>query len=377
MRTTKRQRAELQAMLERARRNEASAPRKHHLVPGSYLKRWAENGRICVTEIDAGTSYETSPTKAARVTDFYRLEAEGLDPQKLPPLLFETALSEVESWGSHVVEALITQPSSLEPDLMAKFAWFLGFQLTRGAAQRAEMRIITNEFFKIQYGDLTDEGIRRELIRRGAEPTPKLIRESRRLLDEVRDGSLFVAPQDAALTGHAGEAAMAVGEHFLYRAWIVCRTPKVMLTCDEPVVTVGGPGSPRGERAGVATAGVILFPLSSENVLVMMRDDLALAHGIDAHRSGGILADELNAVEAIDVCREIVMNAHRWVFDRPGRDLASHFHIPPAPAAAAVEEVGPAGDGDSEGVLMRTFRQSRWTNHEGPAPWPVSRWWQP
>lgn len=347
------------------------------MVPGFYLRRWAEGDRIRVTEVEEGTSYETSPSKAARITDFYRLEADGLDSDEIPPLLFETLLSEVEAWGKAVMDELVTQPRTLDPDHMAKFAWFLGFQFTRGAAQRAELRTMANELFKAQYEDLSDEGIRRQLGRRGVKATPDMIRESRRLLDEVREGAVIVAPQDAALVGYAAQAAAVVGEYFLYRAWIVCQTSRILVTCDEPIVPVGGPGFPRGERAGVATAGVILFPLSPQHILVMMRDDLAAAHGIYAHRSGEILSDVLDHVETAEVCREVVMNAHRWAFERPSKRVACQFQIPAAPEAAVTEEIGQVNDGNKDGVLIRAFRPSRWKNRVGLSPWPVARWWQP
>lgn len=375
MKTKRQKQAEFQAIMDRARRNEGSAPRKHHVVPASYVRRWAEQDRVRVIEVEEGTSYETSPSKAARITDFYRLEADGLDPDEIPPLLMETALSEIEGWGKEVIDKLINQPRTLDPQQVANFAWFLAFQFTRGMAQREELRFIANHFFKVRYTNLSDEGIRHELRRRGATPTPLLVQASRRLLNQVRDGQAMVGPQDAALVGHAAQAAAVVGEYFLYRAWIVCRTPRILVTCDEPVVAVGGPGSPRAERAGVATAGVILFPLSPDRLLVMMRDDLALAHGITVHRDGGILADELDHIETAEVCREIVMNAHRWAFEKPSRRVASQFEIPRSPGPAASEEVGPVQDGEREGILMRTYRPSRWRNRLGPSPWPVARWW--
>jgi hypothetical protein len=377
VKTKRQQLAEFQAILDRARRNEASAPRKHHVVPASYLRRWAEENRVRVTEVDTGTSYETSPLKAARITDFYRIEAEGLDPDEIPPLLIETALAEIEGWGRGIIDELISQPESLDPRQIANFAWFLAFQFTRGMANREEMRFIANDFFKIRYTNLSDDGIRRELRRRGAKPTPELVEASRRLLDQVRDGKVMIAPQDAALVGHAAQSAAAAGEHFLYRAWIVCRTPRILVTCDEPVVAVGGPGSRRGERAGVASAGVLLFPLSPDRLLVMMRDDLALAHGIAAHRDGRLLADELDHIETAEICREIVMNSHRWAFERPSRRVTLQFEISPSPGPAASEEVGPIRESNREGYLMRTFRPSRWMNRSGPSPWPVARWWAP
>lgn len=372
-----RQRAEFKAFRERARRNEGSAPRKHHLVPAFYLRRWAEKDRIRVTEVERGTSYETSPAKAARITDFYRLEAEGLDPAEVPPLLFETALGEVETWGREAIEELVTQPDTMDPGLMSRFAWFLGFQFTRGRAIRQEMRALHNEWFMVKYGDLSDEGIRSELRRRGADPTAQLVEESRRFLEKVRDGKLTVEPQDAALVGAAAQAAKEIGEHILYRTWFACRTPRILVTCDEPVVTIGGPGSPRGERSGVATAGLVVFPLSPDRLLVMMREDLASEHGVSRHREDAVFAEELDHVENAEICREIIMNAYRWGFERPGRRVAAQFYVPAESESAVLEEVGPIREGDKEGVLMRTFRTTRWKQWTVPPPWPVARWWWP
>ena len=58
------------ALFESARNSEKSAPRKHHLVPASYLRRWAVHDQIRVTETDSRHSYTPSPEKAARETDF-------------------------------------------------------------------------------------------------------------------------------------------------------------------------------------------------------------------------------------------------------------------------------------------------------------------
>jgi hypothetical protein len=141
--TRKRVPPESRALLEHARRNEASAPRKHHLVPASYLRRWADAGAIRVPDVETRHSYPTSPEKAARITDFYRLEADELDPQQMPPLLFESLLSEVEGWAKAIIDELLTQPEELSPDDAAKFAWFMGFQFTRGSAHRAGIRWVS------------------------------------------------------------------------------------------------------------------------------------------------------------------------------------------------------------------------------------------
>lgn len=369
--------AEFMKLLDRARRNEASAPRKHHVVPASYLARWAEDDRIRVTDVSVPTTYVTAPSKAARVTDFYRLEAEELAPEEVPPLLFETILSDMERWGKAAIDDLLDEPHFQDPELAARFAYFLGFQFTRGAAQRRELRFMANEMFKLQYGDLSDEGIRDLLTRQGEEPDAEAVAGIRGFLNQLMDGVVTVGPQDAALIGLAGESAVEVGRHFLERQWILCRTPKVLLTCDEPIVPVGGPGLPRGERAGVATAGVMLFPLSPDRLLVMMRRDLAKAHGLRGFEEGLIAKDDLDHVETVEVCREVAMNADRWVIERPRGRMAAAFKIPPLTQPAAIDEVGPIKEGDREGRLLRSYRLSRWANRLAPSPWPVERWWLP
>lgn len=364
---------EVRALLARARKNERVPPRKHHLVPHFYLKAWTRNGQIRVTDVETRRSFTTSPSKAVRVTDFYRLEANELDPKVLPPLLFETMLSEIEGWGKAAITQLLEEPTQLEPELAAKFAWFLGFQFTRGAAHREEVMTISNEFFKLKYLGLSDEGIRQELARRGADPTDTAVRQTRDLFERIAQGELIVAPQQAALVGQSGVNAAEVGEYFLGRAWIVCRTHGVLVTSDEPVVTVGGPGQSRDQRAGIATAGVILFPLAPTHLLVMMREDLAIANGYAP--LGTVNTDELGYVETVDVCHELVMNSHRWAFERSDKSLVPRFHVPKKPAAMATEEMGPIQDGNSTGTLIRTYAPNRWAHHPARSMWPVTRWW--
>lgn len=93
------------ALMARARKSEsASTPRKHHLVPASYLKRWAEGGKIRVSDVNAGRTYITAPEKAARETDYYRVQSEDIDPEFLPPLFLETFLSHIEDLGKQAID---------------------------------------------------------------------------------------------------------------------------------------------------------------------------------------------------------------------------------------------------------------------------------
>ena len=55
------------ALFESARKSEKSAPRKHHLVPASYLVRWEVEGLLRVTETDTKKSYLNSAENACGV----------------------------------------------------------------------------------------------------------------------------------------------------------------------------------------------------------------------------------------------------------------------------------------------------------------------
>jgi len=187
-------------------------------------------------------------------------------------------------------------------------ALFFGFQLTRGPSFREEQRRVSTSWFLLKYGSLDDDGIRRYLRKKGVAPTDAAVADSRRLFDGLADGSLFIAPHDAALMSNAADLATEHGESFLARAWVVCRTQGAMPTCDEPIVIVSGPGQPRDERGGLEDAGVIVCPLAPTHVLAMFRADLAARLGLEGWREGRVHVDELDHVEDAEICREVLAN---------------------------------------------------------------------
>lgn len=357
---------EFLALLERARRSDGpSAPRKHHLVPNSYLCRWAEDGLVRVTEVNTRKTYPSSPGKAARETDYHRIDSEEIDPEAVPPLLFETMLSLAEGQGKQAIdELLIKQPWEINPELLAWFTWYLGYQHTRGHTFRQEHRHAINNTFKLMWGGITDTGIRTHLKESGKAGTDEEVRQLRHAIDDLKNDRIVVSPQDAMTIGHAGELAEKAGAHLLAREWIVYQTPPILITCDEPVVVIGGPGLPRDERAGIGAAGVIAFPLAPHAVLVMFRRDIAPPR----------MPDQLDHLETAELNHEILVNAARWAFERPSRKISTRLQVPPAPEPTKqegpFEEVGGRG-----GQLFRQYRPNRWSNSEHPPDWPVARWW--
>ncbi|MCX5169056.1 DUF4238 domain-containing protein [Streptomyces antibioticus] len=353
------------ALIESARRDEAggSAPRKHHLVPASYLRRWEEDGKIRVTHVDQKKSHLSAPEKAARETDYYRLESPDLDESALPPLLFEKMLGEVEGMSVGVIDALAEHgPDVLTPKQRAEFSLFLAFQITRGHSFRTANRLMVGDFFKMQYEGVTREGVRQLLIERGMPATETDIEAAQAALREVTEGDLVMQPQDAAIVAESGSVAIQLGEHLFARDWHTFETLRLLVTCDEPVVLLGGPPRRRDERAGVSTAAVAMFPLGPSKLLVMFHPRM---------RPRGSL--RLDAVETAEINREIMSATSRWAFEQPSRHVTERMPVPPP--APPFKREGPfpmAGDGRKQ--LFRTFHPTRWANTV-PPPWPVSRWW--
>jgi hypothetical protein len=354
---------ELVALMKQARSAaKGSEPRKHHLVPASYLRRWAADGQVRVSHIDERRSYTTAPDKAARETDFYRMEHELLDPEDMPPLLMEALLGRLEGSAKRSLDILMTkQPWTLDDELRGELEWHIAFQLTRGRSFRAENHRMLNELYRAQYKDVPDAEIIRRLREAGDVATPEAVAQQRAFLDDLQSGDLEFRRAIPQEVGMAAKAAASVVGHLAARHWVVFDTRPVLVTCDEPVVPVGGPGCARDERAGIATAGVILFPLSPQRLLAMFHREL---------EPRGPLA--LDGIETAEVNLEILSSSFRWAFELPSRAVTRHWMFPAEQPVMTSE--GPLADWEGAGDLYRHYKRTRWA-HLPQTPWPVLRWW--
>jgi hypothetical protein len=350
------------ALVARARQNEKNPPRKHHIVPGSYLRRWTEGRQLRVTEIDEHKTWITTAEKAARRTDYYSLASDDLEPDQLPPLLAETMLSDIESLGKVSIDALLSEGiQGLSREDRSNLAIFLGFQFMRGESTRAMIRKITNDAVKLEYGRLKKPGIQRMLKERGLADTPERIESVAEFIRDLNDGTVTVGPQNAAEVMQAFQAATRVAEILYERPWEVFKTPPILVTSDEPVVPIGRLGQDRKERAGLSDARLVVFPLSPAHLLVIFR------HSRPIHT-----VSPLTLSEIAEVNHEILANATRWAFERPNRRTSLALRVPPLPAATEVVEHQIAGKANTS--MIRLFRHSRWARASHPPPWPLQRW---
>jgi Protein of unknown function (DUF4238) len=229
-------------LFDSARKNaEGSRPRKHHLIPASYLRRWAESGMVRVTELNQRRTYTVAPEKAARETDFYSLEHESLDPDEIPPLLMEALLSEVEGAAAAATDRLIAKGAdSLTKDERFAMTSHLALQLTRGRSYREENRHMLADGYRLLYAEYSDADIRRHLESRGIEVTPDVLDRHKKFPTDLQSGKVEIGRHRAQEVALAAQTAQDVGVHLWTRHWRVYRTPAVLITCDEPVVAVEG-----------------------------------------------------------------------------------------------------------------------------------------
>lgn len=350
-------------VFERARKIEANrGGRKQHIVPASYLRRWAEDDRVRVTEVATRHSYCAKPDKVGLETDFYRLEADGLDPDEVPPLALEVLLSEIEGQAKLGLDELLAEGQP-DPEHGVYLAWFIALQTTRGRAFRATLRAQAHEAIKLQYGDLDAAGVRRLMRENGNEVTDETVEAGLDAIAKIVAGEWAVSPQDAALAATAAQAAGELVKLLLLgRHWLVYDTPPLLVTCDEPVVALAGPIGDRGEQGGFGDAPIILFPLNPSKLLVLLRRDLEP----EAHF-------ELDTLEVADINRELVAASTRWVFEKPSRHIGARMPVPGPPPPLVTEHW--EGSIEEGRVVHRMHRPTRWVAAP-QTPWPVARWWE-
>ncbi len=107
-----------------------SEPRRHHIVPASYLRRFAVTGnpnQICVYDKDRGASYKTSVNNAAVVRDYYKVDTDGT----VDPYTLEKGLSVLEGSAIPVIKK-ITRGEEVSNEERAYVAEFISVQHLRG-----------------------------------------------------------------------------------------------------------------------------------------------------------------------------------------------------------------------------------------------------
>lgn len=303
----------------------------------------------------------TTPKRAARETDFYSLESPELDPYQVPPLLFETLLSKVEAWGKEFIDAAVADPGFvIDDELRARFSRYMGFQYVRGCSARWFAEAAANDLIKIKYEDVTSPTMESETCWR---------RTGKSRIDRsdgfessstvVDNGKIRITPQERPWSQCWASKPKASDSACSFAAGTSTKFRRSWSPARNPWLPIAGPPHPRGERAGVADAGVVIFPLTSSLLLAIVD---GVARPVSPYR--------LDHCDIAEVNREIVAAASGYAFERLGRNTAAAFKLPKAADPMHRSDPMPM---DNTGLrrIIRVHRPSRWADDAAP---PRGRW---
>ena len=338
--------------------NDPNAPKYHHVVPQSYIRRWTPGGKGAVrsVRIDDGRGKLVGPRKVGGVEQFYRLEADDIDQTSTPPLVVEVLLEVFDKLAKvRIDELLAAEPGPVtDVEMKRDLAMVVAAQMSRGQSFRQEQPDL------LEYGSRQDPiehskvAARIWLLSTGQSLDDETIEVAAAQMREKDRRSLI--SQD-----HKPQAIQLMMQNFtklivplITRNWAVYCTQTPLLTSDDPVVVIGGPSTDRRVKPGNASAAVWIYPIDRHRLLAFFRP------GISPQ-----LPFVLDAVETYEINQEIVAAAYEKIFEHPDDDIASTITVPPWPVVPRAET-----------VVELSRRPTRWfESAELPAA-PVSRWYQ-
>jgi hypothetical protein len=300
--------------------------------------------------------------------DYYRLESDGLKPgADVPLLLPEVMLGDIEGQAATTVSEILagTLPDELSITRRYWLALFLAFQIVRGEDFRAYVRESTAETYREAYSDISDQAIAARLTKMTGSATPEEVAKHRRMFDSLASRETRLQPTGNMLIALAGQMAKSLAIVIATRPWRIYHASTQLITCDQPVAVVGGPGESRRQRAGIGLSAVLLFPLTPNFLLTIFNPYLRLDQAA--------LYPLLLPTEVAEVNLEIASWSTSTIYEHPRMQFANTLTLPPHPVAATMD-VFHSVEGDGR-RLLRTSRLSRWAHVPNPPPWPVSRWY--
>lgn len=275
--------------------------RQQHLLPKSYIAGWETEGKLVAVDLEKPTKrIQTSAHNLGKARDYYRLSE-----SHLPDLYYEVLYSKLETRAKSFIDTVTVSGGmgSLSAQLRSAFAWFLAAQFTRGQAFRADHEAAG-----------------------------------------IADKNLLIAL--------SGEATRIAQPMIADRHWSVISSPKGgLITTDEPVLPLGGPGTPRSACGLLSDCPVVIFPLSRHCLLVMTAFPMARLSG----------QQFLLPREVAEVNFELTMNAYRWIFSDRRFDYGHLPGLPPKPSLDATDQ--------------GTMRVNRFASLGKQPDWPVQRLW--
>lgn len=338
-------------------------PRKHHVVPHFYLKRWAESDRVLVTDVDARSSYELDPKNALIETDFYRV-APGTVVGNDSPVVWEAMLSKMEGRAAEAFEKLDREGyRSLNSDDLGKLVEFVAVQITRSRSHRYKGRWEASVGLYRKY-ELDRPGALEALVSESGEvATAERLAQVRDAWQTILDDPWKMVPPPGWEMASVQLSAVQLADLFSSRWCVVYETTGPLLTGDEPVVGLWEDlAADHVMDGGWGGVPIIAFPLGPHQVLAMFRHNMPVLRPIDK---------ALDWRDTLDLNQAIIGNCHRHVLAQPSNKIGTRLRVPERKDPVEMRKVGATDNGE----LVRSRVIGRWSDEPGAPKRPVAAWW--
>lgn len=267
----------------------ANNPKGHHVVPESYLKRFADSsGFLHVYDRTSDQWRRQRPKEVMHTRNYYRQEwaSAGVDQNILEKNMGEW----LENTAKNAIDRLVVAPSGLTEQEIATFLVYLEFQRVR-VPRQAKMAM----------------ALMRDTILRLAPPDSTA---------DIRAGKFQLTMKKSARFDYMQMMVGQLHPWFASMEWEVAETEKgtAFVTTDSPVSLYNAACPPPAE-AGIALAGtVILFPLSSRHLLIMRHPEYRKNPSISRLE---VLPDPIRTDQLLPITRRAVwsrdvVTSHNW-----------------------------------------------------------------
>lgn len=302
-------------------------PRRHHLVPQFYLKRFAREDLIeVVSRDDFEKFFRTSPLNALVERDFYMMESSINGPD--PWVESELFAKQIEEKASRALRRVIDERIPLAREgLRSALALFIVFQFCRGQATRQPMVEAHKATARLMAEMMTPEQARRTI--REVEGRDASDEEVASLLEFAKNPDGYrvdITHQNNLHIRFLADIA-PLAEPLFTRSWQVLEFEEpLLITGDEPVGLVGSTLEP-GERLGILTASKVVFPTDPHHAIVISRREQRAQCPRDAGTPE--MANIIN--------RHIAFRAHKHIVRAPGTDPLRGLVLPERAPMVSVE----------------------------------------
>lgn len=298
-----------------------SKDRHHHYVAAFHLAHFtrtgSQEGRFSVFDLHKQATWKTTPKGAGNERDFYRVDAEGIDPLAIEKDFLNNS---IETPGAIAFKAILDAARGtanagmtsafVDHNQLYALLRFVAVQKVRGPDQRA----MNDDLHTDLANGLLQAIAKNDALfeqRKGESPVPLGDMTREQFQEAVDENPVRAEVGRTSQIQSAMQLVRTVLANLITRAWKVCLSPPgaPSLVCtDRPVVILPPPNLPPGmPYYGLATPGaMVLMPLSRTAVLI----GTSLVPPSDER----ISVEYMPAGDVAELNTLICASAHRYVY---------------------------------------------------------------